>query len=221
MDGSAGISPSDWAAHLRSARASVRGQDFDAVHAFHRAPRIVADLASTRERQSMARVTAKNSASSFSFAALVAERVATHCPPWRPHGASTARSVPPAARPLGSVHIHSTSIVKGPDGAYYIGQLTGVPFTAGAASVYRLEPGGVPEVFLEGFKTIIDLDFGPDGSLYVLEHASAPVFFGGTGRVVRVAPDGTRTNSIDGLRRPTSSSSIARERCMSPTVASK
>ena len=87
---------------------------------------------------------------------------------------------------------------------YYIGQLTGVPFSAGVANVYRLEPGGVPTVFLDGFKTIIHLDFGPDGSLYVLEHASGPVFFGGPGRVVRVAPDGTRTFPVEGLTRPTS-----------------
>ncbi len=97
-----------------------------------------------------------------------------------------------------------TSTVRGPDGAFYIGQLTGVPFADGAANVYRVEPGEAPTVFLAGFKTIIDLDFGPDGSLYVLEHATGPVFFGGPGRVVRVAPDGTRTFPVVGLSRPTS-----------------
>jgi glucose/arabinose dehydrogenase len=57
---------------------------------------------------------------------------------------------------------------------------------------------------LTGFKTITDLAFGPDGSLYVVEHATGPVFFGGPGRVIRVAPDGTRTDVITGLDRPTS-----------------
>ena len=97
-----------------------------------------------------------------------------------------------------------TSITKGRDGAYYIGQLTGVPFAAGAASVYRVVPGGNPTVFLSGFKTIIDLDFGPDGSLYVLEHAGGPVFFGAPGRVVRIEPNGTRTFPVVNLTRPTS-----------------
>jgi hypothetical protein len=97
-----------------------------------------------------------------------------------------------------------TSIVKGPDGAYYIGQLTGAPFTDGAAKVYRVVSGGEPTEYLTGFKTIIDLDFGPDGSLYVLEHASGAMFFGGPGRVVRVAPDGSRTYPVMLLTRPTS-----------------
>ena len=97
-----------------------------------------------------------------------------------------------------------TAIVKGPDGAYYISELSGAPFTAGAARIYRLVPGEEPAIFLTGFKTAIDLDFGPDGSLYVLEHASGPVFFGGPGRVIRVAPDGTKTDVVTGLTRPTS-----------------
>lgn len=97
-----------------------------------------------------------------------------------------------------------TAIVKGPDGAYYISELTGVPFAAGAARIYRLVPGEEPTIFLTGFKTAIDLDFGPDGSLYVLEHASSPVFFGGPGRVIRVTPDGNRTDVVTGLTRPTS-----------------
>lgn len=97
-----------------------------------------------------------------------------------------------------------TAIVKGPDGAYYISELTGVPFAAGAARIYRLVPGEEPTIFLTGFKTVIDLDFGPDGSLYVLEHAGGPIFFGGPGRVIRVTPDGTRTDVVTGLTRPTS-----------------
>jgi glucose/arabinose dehydrogenase len=94
--------------------------------------------------------------------------------------------------------------VKGPDGAYYVSELTGAPFAAGTARIYRLVPGEEPTIFLTGFKTVIDLDFGPDGSLYVLEHASGPVFFGGPGRVIRVAPDGTRIDAVTGLTRPTS-----------------
>jgi DNA-binding beta-propeller fold protein YncE len=97
-----------------------------------------------------------------------------------------------------------TSIVKGPDGAYYIGELSGVPFTAGAARIYRMVPGEAPTIFLTGFKTIIDLAFGPDGGLYVLEHASGPMFFPLPGKIIRVDPDGTRTVVVDGLNRPTS-----------------
>ena len=97
-----------------------------------------------------------------------------------------------------------TSVVQGPDGAFYVGELTGAPFPAGDARVYRVVPGEAPTVFHAGFKTIIDLDFGPDGSLYVLEHATGPVFFGGPGQVVKVAPNGTRSVVVGGLTRPTS-----------------
>jgi hypothetical protein len=97
-----------------------------------------------------------------------------------------------------------TAVVRGPDGAYYVSELTGNPFTEGTANIYRVVPGSPPQVVLTGFKAVIDLDFGPDGSLYVLEHASGPTGLGGLGRLIRVAPNGTGTVVIDGLTRPTS-----------------
>jgi len=97
------------------------------------------------------------------------------------------------ARPVRSTDSVPTAVTIGPDGAYYVSELSGVPFTDGAANIYRVIPGYAPEVFLSGFKTIIDLDFGPDGSLYVLQHATGPTFFPGPGVVIRVAPDGTRS----------------------------
>lgn len=108
------------------------------------------------------------------------------------------------SRPADATDAVPTSVVRGPDGALYVGELTGAPFLAGMARVYRIVPGRPPRVFLEGFKTIIDLAFGPDRSLYVLEHATGPVFFGGPGRIVRVRPDGSHSVVIGGLVRPTS-----------------
>jgi DNA-binding beta-propeller fold protein YncE len=104
-------------------------------------------------------------------------------------------------RPFDSV---PTGLTVGPDGAYYIGELTGAPFPAGAARVYRVVPGSPPQIHLTGFKTIIDLAFDAEGNLYVLQHASSPVFFGGPGLLIRVAPDGTRTTVLANLDRPTS-----------------
>ena len=111
----------------------------------------------------------------------------------------------PAPPPAGSTDPVPTEVVAGPDGAYYVSQLTGAPFSAGAAQIYRVVPGGPPEVFLSGFKTVIDLDFGPDGSLYVLQHATGP-FLSGPGKIIRVEPDGTRTDFAPSvlLTRPTS-----------------
>jgi hypothetical protein len=104
-----------------------------------------------------------------------------------------------------------TSVVAGPDGAYYVGELTGAPFFTGAANIYRVIPGEAPitnpEVYLTGFRMIIDIAFDAAGNLYVLQ-------FGGAipGVLKRVelngcitAPDFCpRTDVVSGLTRPTS-----------------
>lgn len=97
-----------------------------------------------------------------------------------------------------------TAVARGADGALYVGQLTGFPFVQGLANIYRLLPGHAPVVHCSGFKTIMDLTFGPDGSLYVVENATGGVFFApGTGQLSRVAPDCSRTTLLSGLDRPT------------------
>jgi len=98
-----------------------------------------------------------------------------------------------------------TSIAVGPDGAWYIGQLTGVPAPFGAASISRLVPGHDPVPFLTGFKAIIDIAFDHEGNLYVVQHSiSRTTSFMLPGNLLRVASDGTRTEIIGGLDRPTS-----------------
>ena len=96
-----------------------------------------------------------------------------------------------------------TSVAVGPDGHYYVGQLTGFPFIPGRANVYRVPAGGGdPEVAYSGFTNIIDVTFGPDGSLYILEIASAGIPNFGSGRLVRIAPDGTQITVLGGLFAP-------------------
>lgn len=99
-----------------------------------------------------------------------------------------------------------TAVTEGPDGAIYVGQLTGFPFPPGQANVYRLTPRQGPQVYASGFTAIHDIAFGPDGSLYVLEIASdliACEFFGDcNGRLIKVAPNGTRTTLAQGLPFP-------------------
>jgi hypothetical protein len=63
------------------------------------------------------------------------------------------------------------SVVRGPDGAFYVGQLTGFPFVPGTATVWRVEPGEDPTVYADGFTNIIDVAFTDDGDLLVLEIA--------------------------------------------------
>jgi hypothetical protein len=85
-----------------------------------------------------------------------------------------------------------TSVAHGPDGALYVGELTGVPFAVGAANVYRVSSRGVVTVFRSGFTAITDIAFGRDGSLYVLQFATGP-FLSGPGALIRVAPGGSRS----------------------------
>jgi sugar lactone lactonase YvrE len=97
-----------------------------------------------------------------------------------------------------------TSVVRGPDGAYYVGQLTGFPFPVGAARVYRVVPGHAPQVVADGFTNVIDLAFGRDGRLYVLEIAHNGLLSNDlTGALIRVDRDGShRTVLSDGLVAP-------------------
>ncbi len=71
---------------------------------------------------------------------------------------------------LGGAQAVPTSVVIGPDRQYYVSQLTGFPFTPGAASVFRVDPRtGAQTVFASGFTNLMDLAFGRDGTLYALE----------------------------------------------------
>ena len=81
-----------------------------------------------------------------------------------------------------------TSVAVGPDGAFYVGQLTGFPFPVGGASVYRVPAeGGTPEVYATGFTNIIDLAWDDNGVLYVLELSRNGLLTNDlTGRLVRV-----------------------------------
>jgi hypothetical protein len=97
------------------------------------------------------------------------------------------------------------AVTFGPDGALYVGELTGFPFPVGAARVYRIVPGKAPTIFADGFTNIIDIAFGPDGSLYVLEISASGLLGGLDGALIRVAPNGTRTTiASTGLVAPTS-----------------
>jgi hypothetical protein len=95
------------------------------------------------------------------------------------------------------------AVVRGPDGAWYVGQLTGFPFPVGAANVYRVVPGRPPQVYASGFTNIIDLAFARDGSLLVLEITTNSLLSGDlTGRLARVHGGVTRTILTDGLVAP-------------------
>jgi hypothetical protein len=92
----------------------------------------------------------------------------------------------------GGIQPVPTSVVVGPDGAYYVGELTGAPFPTGLSRVWRIAPGTrhaacgtspACSIVLSGLTAIIDLQFGPDGRLYVaqLDDAGVGALEGGGG----------------------------------------
>jgi hypothetical protein len=88
-----------------------------------------------------------------------------------------------------------TSIARGPDGAYYVGEFVGEPRRGrprtGLARVWRVVPGRRPRVFARGFNAITGLAFDRDGNLYVSEF-SRSVSQSPPGDVVKVAESGRR-----------------------------
>jgi hypothetical protein len=85
-----------------------------------------------------------------------------------------------------------TSVTRGPDGAFYVGTLAEGAGNGGA-NVWRIVPGHAPEVFVDGLTAVVDLAFGPDGSLYVCEFSTDLATFSPEGAIVRVRPNGRRT----------------------------
>lgn len=87
----------------------------------------------------------------------------------------------------------ATSVVIGPDGAAYVSELKGFPGPLGQSRVWRITPGTFHahcgtdpgcEVVADGFTSIVDLSFGPDGTLYVTEideSSFAAIELGGAG----------------------------------------
>jgi len=91
-----------------------------------------------------------------------------------------------------------TSVVQGPDGAYYISQLTGFPFEKGDANIWRVVPGQAPTVYASGLTNLTDLAFAPDGSLYTVEIATDGLLAGPIGSLVKVTPGASEHETVAG-----------------------
>jgi hypothetical protein len=102
----------------------------------------------------------------------------------------------PAFPDLGPPNFESVpdSIVRGPGGKLFVGELTGFPFPVGMARVYRVSGDGDLDVYASGFTNIIDIAFDRKGNLYVLEFATNGILSGPPGALWRV-PRGGGTKS--------------------------
>jgi hypothetical protein len=100
---------------------------------------------------------------------------------------------PSVTDPTDLIRSVPTSVAIGPDGAFYVGELSGAPFYPGEARVWRVVPGQPATIVATGFTTIIDLAFDERGRLIVLQTSADPFDADGDGALIRVERDGTRT----------------------------
>ncbi len=102
---------------------------------------------------------------------------------------------PPFQIPVDSV---PTGVVVGPDGAYYVSELTGFPFVPGYSRILRVVPGRAPTVWATGLTNVTDLAWH-DGELYAVQIG---ILQGGPGSVVRVRPGAAPQVVAGGLNAP-------------------
>ena len=120
------------------------------------------------------------------------------------------------------IEIVPTGIARGPDGAVYVGSLTGFPYPQSASTVWRVEDingdgdamdEGEVTSYATGFTTVTDITFDSEGRLYVAEFSSdmQSVVTGGEieenapahpGRIIRVDGD-ERVTLVESAVTPT------------------
>lgn len=128
---------------------------------------------------------------------------------------------PPAGTMVPSEDV-ATSVTVGADGYYYVGELRGVPATPGTSAVWRIAPDSVNALcdhtapntgpcrrYADGFTSIVDLEAGPDGSIYVVQLANQSwlkmeLGLGGPplGSIWRLAPGGGSKTELAQLLMP-------------------
>jgi hypothetical protein len=89
--------------------------------------------------------------------------------------------IPPQAVP--------TSVVRGPDHAYYVSELTGFPFCEGGAVIWKVKDGHA-SVYASGLTNVTDLAFDRRGRLYAVEIAEHGLQSGPMGAVVKIPRGG-------------------------------
>jgi hypothetical protein len=90
-----------------------------------------------------------------------------------------------------------TCAAKGPDGALYVGELTGGGNKAGAARIWRVIPNHQPTVWRTGFSNVVGCGFDAHNNFYAVELQTTAFNPGpdgdAHGAVIKVAPHGKRT----------------------------
>jgi MYXO-CTERM domain-containing protein len=98
--------------------------------------------------------------------------------------------------PPSSDYVPTSLALHPTNGLIYVGGLTGLPFPPDSSTIYTIDPDlpdtQTPQVFATGFTQILDLAFGADGTLYVLEMGLTSA----NGALWSVSPDGLTTTQL-------------------------
>ncbi|MGH3681479.1 MAG: ScyD/ScyE family protein [Natronosporangium sp.] len=96
-----------------------------------------------------------------------------------------------------------TAVVRGPDGALYVGELSAAFSPEPSSRVWRLADDGELTLVADGLLDVISIAFDHQGRLVVLEIANDYYRGGRDGRLLRIEDDGSVTTLIDeGLHTP-------------------
>jgi len=89
------------------------------------------------------------------------------------------------------------------DGNFYVGNLDTYPLS-NLSAIYKITPAGQISIVDSGFSAVLGVVFDEVGGLYVLENTTGnPTPTPGTGDIIRIDPDGTKTTIASGLNFPT------------------
>jgi len=105
-------------------------------------------------------------------------------------------------------HIVPTSVAVGPDGNFYVGNLTTTPYKDGSANIYKITLDGQISIYAHGLTMVTGVTFDSQGRLYALEAttgntAQPPFIAPGSGKVVRLTSKGIWETVASGLTFPT------------------
>lgn len=114
--------------------------------------------------------------------------------------------LPPDLPPRLSMESVPTSAVVGPDGATYVGELTGFPFPQGGSTIWRVDGHGTRAAYATGLTNVTDLAWYR-GRLYAVQLADAGMLATPQGQVpkvslVRVSRGGIHSVVAGGLDAP-------------------
>lgn len=94
-----------------------------------------------------------------------------------------------------------TAAAKGPDGAWYVTQLTGFPFQQGAATIWRVSRNGTVTPYATGLTNVTALAWH-GRTLYAVQISDEGLLAGPFGSLVRVSTKGTHKTVVDDLFAP-------------------